>query len=501
MIKRIAIVGGGSAGWMTATTLVKNFKDIEITLIESPNISTVGVGESTIAQFKNWLNLVNINEKDFLKETDGIIKLSIRFTDFYKKGEYFDYPFGLPVFKDAVFGVEDWWVKKELYNLDPKDFAKTYYPLITCVEENKFSYDIYDKLQLGKTGNSAVHFDAVKFALWLKEKICLPNGVKHVLQNIDDLQIDENGIKKLNNIEADLFIDCTGFNSILLNKFNINFESYEHLLPNNSAWATKLPYTDKEKELRPFTNCTALNCGWVWNIPLWSRMGTGYVYSDKFISDEDALLEFQNHIKTKELDFKKIKMRVGIFNKLWHKNVVAIGLSAGFIEPLESNGLFSVHEFLYELCRSLRRREITQIEKDSFNINCKKVFKNFAEFVCLHYSLSVRDDTPYWRHVTNKEVLTVNNDIDSDFISLVNNKRDHLRFHPGSGISCISAGYNYAPLDMYAIKYKLNLNETSILSALDKSFSSMENSKNTYYNVVKDYPSYYHFIKNTYYET
>ena len=149
-------------------------------------------------------------------------------------------------------------------------------------------------------------------------------------------------------VKADLFIDCTGFSALLIDKaLKEPFESFEDVLPNNSAWATKMPYKNKKKELVGYTNCTAIDNGWVWNIPLWSRIGSGYVYSDKYISDDDALLQFQKHIKKgDELEYKHIKMRTGIHKRTWVKNVCAIGLSAGFIEPLESNGLYTVHEFL-----------------------------------------------------------------------------------------------------------------------------------------------------------
>jgi tryptophan halogenase len=169
------------------------------------------------------------------------------------------------------------------------------------------------------------------------------------------------------------------------------------MLPNNSAWATRIPYKNKEKELVGYTNCTAIENGWVWNIPLWSRIGTGYVYSDKFVSDEDALKEFQKYLGTKELEFKNIKMRVGLHNRLWVKNVVAIGLSAGFIEPLESNGLFTVHEFLMILLRNIQRDKFSQFDRDSYNYQAKHLFRNFAEFVALHYALSHRNDTEYWK--------------------------------------------------------------------------------------------------------
>ena len=248
----------------------------------------------------------------------------------------------------------------------------------------------------------AYHFDATKFGLWLRDKYC--KKVKHIVDDIKTIETNKDGIKSLNKkYKADLYIDCTGFKSMLLGEtIKEPFDSYSDMLPNDSAWATRIPYKDKKKELVPYTNCTAIENGWVWNIPLWSRIGTGYVYSSKFVDDDTALKQFKKHLKREDLEFKNIKMRVGLHNRLWVKNVVAIGLSAGFIEPLESNGLFSVHEFLLKLVRNLQREKVSQWDRDNFNYSCKALLNTFAEFVSLYYALSHRNDTEYWRNCINK---------------------------------------------------------------------------------------------------
>ena len=187
------------------------------------------------------------------------------------------------------------------------------------------------------------------------------------------------------------------------------------MLPNNRAWATRLEYKDRSKELEGFTNCTAIENGWCWNIPLWSRLGTGYVYSDKFVTPEEAKQEFKNYLmsnkmviprtieEVESLNFKDISMRVGIHKRTFVKNVVAIGLSAGFIEPLESNGLFSVHEFLFKLVDILQRGQVSQFDRDMYNVSVKDLFEGFSKFVALHYALSHRDDSNYWKAIQNKE--------------------------------------------------------------------------------------------------
>jgi hypothetical protein len=354
-MKKIIILGGGSSGWMTAATLINQFPEKEITLIESPNSPILGVGESTLGTIKNWTELLQLDEKKFMKETDAIYKLSIKFTDFYKKGESFHYPFGRPHVEGNRASLNDWWFKKFFKPDTPySDYANCLFPNMALVNQNKFSDKAIPEINFNPKTDSAYHFDAVKFGMWLKNSYCIPKGVKHIEEEINNIKQNEHGIESINNHKADLFIDCTGFKSLLLGEtLKEPFESYSDLLINDSAWATRIPYKDKDTEMVPYTNCTAIENGWVWNIPLWSRIGTGYVYSSKFVDDDTALKQLKNHIKVEDAEFKKIKMRVGIHKRLWVKNVVAIGLSAGFIEPLESNGLFSVHEFLIKLIRSI----------------------------------------------------------------------------------------------------------------------------------------------------
>ena len=412
---KIIIVGGGSAGWMAAATLISQFPNKDITVIESPNVPTIGVGESTLGQINLWLDLLNIKDEDFMPYTDASYKLSIRFEDFYKKGDGgFHYPFGQVVENGKIGLKQLWFLKKHLKPETPvTDYANWLYTNMALVNNNVLFKNEDNELEhFNFQYHTAYHFDATKFGLWLKEHYCLPKGVKHILEDVESIETNEDGIVSLNKKhKADMYIDCTGFKSLLLgDTLKEHFNDYTHLLPNNKAWATRVPYKDKEKELVPYTNCTAIENGWVWNIPSWERIGTGYVYSDKYVSDEEALEEFKRHLDKKGSDysnsqFKNIKMRVGIHDRLFVKNVCAIGLSAGFIEPLESNGLLSVHEFLINLVKVMSRGNadtISQWDRDNFNLACKSFFDGFTEFVCEHYALSHREDTKYWKDVSNK---------------------------------------------------------------------------------------------------
>jgi tryptophan halogenase len=532
-INKIAIVGGGSAGWMTAATLIRAFPDKEITVIESPDISTVGVGESTLGGIRSWSRWVGIDDRqeEFFKETDASLKLSIKFTDFYKKDAgSFHYPFGTPIQEDLGRNpFFDWETKKYFYPDTPvEDFVQSIFSGAALFENNKFStnddgqFDNFDPDQ-----DVAYHFNATKFGLWLKDNYCIPNGVKYIAANVVDIPTDSDGIVNLtldNNtkIFADLYVDCTGFKSLLLGQtLNEPFISYSDMLPNNSAWATQIQYKDKEQELEGFTNCTAIENGWCWNIPLWSRLGTGYVFSDKHVTPEDAKEEFKKYLmsdkmvvpRTKEevesLEYKLIKMRVGIHERTWVKNTVAIGLSAGFIEPLESNGLFSVHEFLWKLMDVLYLDDINQFNKDMYNETVYDLFNDFAKFVVLHYALSKRDDTPYWLEISNKNFR--------DPITKDPESKNQLRIatffnviwrymtnwgHPFgmAGITFIAVGLRLNMMNERRIQAVEFSDKRLLKNEVDKVNTRWEFNKARWKKAADESPTLYEYLRDTYYK-
>ena len=470
-INKIVIVGGGSAGWMTASTLIRAFPEKDISVIESKDVPLVGVGESTIGGIRRWTRFIGLTEQDFFKETDASYKMSIKFTDFYKKDAGgFQYPFGKPMIDGDRNPFHDWHLKKFFYPETPiTDFVDCLFPQSALFNSNKFALnDFGDFDNYNPDDDVAYHFDAIKFGHWLRDTVCIPNGVKHIESTVTKVNVGSSGVESLElengfTINADLFIDCTGFKSILLAEaLQEPFVSFEKLIPNNSAWATRLTYKDKDKEIEPFTNSTAIQNGWCWNIPLWSRLGAGYVYSDKFVTPEDALEEFKAYLcsdkmvipRTREevdqLEFKQIKMRVGIHKRTFVKNVCAIGLSAGFIEPLESNGLYSVHEFLFKLVDILQRNDISQFDRDMYNSSTRNMFEGFSKFVSLHYMLSHRDDTEYWKSIKNNSLQDDPDEIYSPYVFKAQGFYDMAyRYldawsHPvgNAGITYIATGMN-----------------------------------------------------------
>jgi tryptophan halogenase len=522
-VNKILIVGGGSAGWMTAALLLKFYPDKHITLVESPNIPTIGVGESTLGRIKNFCAMLEIDELDFMSFTDASYKMSIKFTDFYKKdGGYFHYPFGKPYMLEKDWGMRYWMFRKALYpDLDNTDFVNTYFPAAALFEKNKFTKDATGLGNYNPTLDAAYHFDAVKFALWLNEKYCKPRGIKHVLGTITTINQDDRGITSLEldtgeSLSADLYIDCSGFRSLLLgDALQVPFDSYSDILPNNKAWACQVPYIDKEKEIEPFTNCTAIGNGWCWNTPLWSRIGTGYVYSDKYISDEAALEEFKDYLcsdkmvipRTREqidqLKFRQVPFQVGIHKETFVKNVVAIGLSAGFIEPLESNGLFSVHEFLFLLLKTLLRGPVTQWDRDVYNTSVQAKFKDFAHFVSLHYALSNRTDTAYWQENANKiydkGMVNLEPSISVGFSSLQNSKMFAESADPTAGISYITIGMNYPMLDMIGQRWHENYDGANHKELFKSVFNMLDNNKISWNAAADSAPSLYEYLKKNIY--
>jgi len=420
--KNVVIVGGGSSGWMTAAALSKLCPHLNITLIESKAIGTVGVGESTLGHINRYLNYLGLKDEDWMKACNATYKNSIRFTNFRdNKGGTFEYPFisGYDL-TDKHNGLNSWGEVATLYPEDfgPEQFAEFFAPSNTMLAKmNKATENIDGSLRhFNFDTNTAYHMDAQLFGEYLKDHIAIPNGVKHVigtmhshlkdsLGNLKQVLTDDGQI-----FTADLFIDCTGFRSLLLEDWMGSFfVGFEKHLANDRAWACRLPYIDREKEMHNVTDCHALNNGWVWNIPLWNRIGTGYVFSTRFCTEQEAKKEFREHLAKKHspeiaenAEMFLVKIKHGYRHRAWKMNVVGIGLSYGFVEPLESTGLLTTHENIIRLVDLLNRREgyVTKSEKEAFNFAAQNEVIGFRDFVSQHYALSTRTDTPYWRWCT-----------------------------------------------------------------------------------------------------
>ena len=430
-LNKIVIVGGGSSGWLSAATLIKYFPEVDITLVESKTIPTIGVGESTTAMMKHFINgHLGIPDEDFIPGVDAIYKMSVKFTDFYYEGDKgFHYPFGYPELSNLEWGLESWDIVKAYNPETPRqDFTKSFFPTCELFENNK----IDDNLN-GKFGNyntkidRGYHLDANKLGTWLKNNYCLPKGVNHIYADVIDVISSDNGVSglKLSNdvvLEADFFVDCSGFKSILLSKvMKSKFIDLSHELPNNRAWATPIKYKDKEMEMIPYTNCTALKNGWAWYTPIWSRIGNGYAYCDKFVTPEEALTEFKEYLlsdktpltlskeEVDSLPFFEIKMNAGYYEENIIKNVAAIGLSGGFLEPLEGTGLYFITDALLALVKVLKRNN--QFSRNAFNKHIRGLYDVWSAGLAMFYAQTDREDSDYWKTIKNKTFFPENNNI------------------------------------------------------------------------------------------
>jgi len=421
----IVIVGGGSSGWMVASTLIRYFPNKNITVIESPDIKTIGVGESTTAFMKNFLNShLGIKDEEFIPETDGIFKMSVQFVDWYKKNDGgFHYPFGGAFFPDKNIFLQSWALKKYYFpDTDVRNFAESYIPAMALIDQNKMSKNedgMFDNFNFYT--DLGYHFSADKFGKFLREKYAKPRGVKHIEAKVLKVNENEYGVESLvldngQTVSYDLYIDCSGFRSILLGQvMKPKWISFENELFNNAAWAVPTPYKNKDVEMRAFTNSTALKNGWCWHTPVWSRVGNGYTYSNNHIDKDGALLEFKEYLmsnkvpvpftkdEVEDLPFFHVESKAGHYDRLWVKNVVGIGLSSGFLEPLEGTGLWFVHDAALLLSRLLQREKLTNYTIDMFNLKQYADYEGWKDFIGLFYYMSIRDDSQYWRDITSVE--------------------------------------------------------------------------------------------------
>lgn len=440
---KLIIVGGGSAGWMTASALIKSFPDKQIILIESPNVPTIGVGESTTQYMREWVDFLGIKDEDWMPACDATYKFGLKFVDF-AEGDFY-YPFG---FRDeSTCNLSEYFTFANNNATDNIDFGRVFYKQQAGLEQNRIPHE-YIKSESG------FHFDAIRFASYLRDNYAKPKGVIHIQDEVIRIDADDSGVKTLHlksqkEISGDLYFDCTGFKGLLIEEtLKTPWIDFSNKLLNNRTWAVRVPYIDKSEELRPYTSCTALKNGWVWEVPTWSRLGTGYNYCDKFTSPEEALKEFKQYLgdRGEDLVFRDLKWPTGVREKVWNKNVIAIGLSGGFIEPLESGGLYSVHEFLNAFLDVTEEHDRWDgLTKDSFNWKCRDIFTQFANFVELHYTMSRRCDTDYWKYYTSKENILKNNSVLKDLFEYQHHSPFDLAYSNDMwfGLSMLVGGYKY----------------------------------------------------------
>lgn len=480
-INSIVIVGGGSSGWMTAAAIAFKFPQIHLTLIESPYINNIGVGESTLGHINRYFDLLQLKDADWMPHCSATLKNSIQFTDFYKKNTVFQYPFGSTeppplnddygnIFNSSITpyqpinNIADYFAVKVHYpQLSYQDFARYFNFNTILAETNK--QPGYDIENFRFHYDTAYHLNADQFGQYLRQTFC--KDIQHIQDHVVDVKVDDKGVSEIitenHKFSADFYIDCSGFKSILIEQaLKVPFINFKYLI-NDQAVAARIDYQsekDKAQKIVNVTDCTAIDHGWVWNTPLWDRVGRGYVYSSQFLTKDDAEEEFRKYLKW-DGPVRHIKFRHGYHEKAWFKNVLSIGLSYGFIEPLEATGLMTTHENICKFIHILENHDchVQSIDRTVYNNACRTDTCHMMDFVVMHYALSRRNDTDYWHYLTEEVDYDKHNA--TEFKSTFNVARDlemiltHNTFdwHGWQGILYILAGMNYDPTTADYLKH------------------------------------------------
>ena len=413
-VKNIVILGGGTAGWMTASLLQKKWQHlgIKITVVESPDIGIIGVGEGSTPLLKVFFDSLEISESEWMPACNATYKNGISFNDWSTVSGYESYFHPFPCSLDfATFGLLYKYSALRRKGLDllahPNRFS-----LMAGLTEKKLapipSENFPFHFQYG------YHFDSVLIGNFLRRR-AKEIGVEHIEATVQDVEQNSNGdIKslKLNNnqtLSGDFFIDCSGFASVLLQKtLKVPFLNFAENLFNDSAIA--MP-TEIEPNIPSETVSTALTNGWVWKIPLTNRFGNGYVYSSKYCTPDEAEIELRAHLGVLDSDIeaRHLKMKVGRVEESWRNNCVAVGLSQGFIEPLEATALQFVYATVDEFAKAFEQGEFTPQYRQEFNNRMNKNFEGIRDYIVLHYKTNSRSDSQYW--IDNRENQNLSNNL------------------------------------------------------------------------------------------
>ena len=401
-INKVVIAGGGTAGWMAAASLAKLIgRNLDIKLVESDQIPTVGVGEATIPSLLILHQLLEVREEEFVSAVHGTFKLGISFENWRNVNEDYIHSFGYTGKDSWAAGFQHFWLKGRKEGIS-KEFGE-YCPELLAARENKFA--VLPNLAL----NYAYHIDAGRYAGFLR-KIAEENGAERVEGKIVEVNTnDENGyiesirLESGEVLEGDLFVDCTGFRGLLIEQtLHSGYDDWSHWLPSDSAVAVQ---TESVGPPIPYTRAIARDAGWQWRIPLQSRVGNGLVYCSRYMSDDEAIQTILDNIEGKPItEPRVIKFRTGQRRKQWNKNCVAMGLSSGFIEPLESTSIHLIQRSCTRLIQMFPYAGIREPEVNEFNAQMDFEFKNIRDFIVLHYHVTNRDDTRFWRHCRNMKI-------------------------------------------------------------------------------------------------
>ncbi|MCH1491097.1 MAG: tryptophan 7-halogenase [Luminiphilus sp.] len=401
-IRHVVIAGGGTAGWMAAAAVAKLLgKTVKVSLVESEEIGTVGVGEATIPTLLTLHELLKIKEQDFVSAVGGTFKLGISFENWHDVGKDYIHSFGFTGKDCWAAGFQHFWLKGKQLGIS-KEFGE-YCNEWLAAKHNRFAVLPNQNL------NYAYHFDSSRYAAFLRNiaeehgAVRIEGKIATVLQNeatgfITGLRLDSG-----QQIDGDFFVDCTGFRGLLIEQtLHAGYDDWQHWLPCDSALAVQ---TENVQPPIPYTRSIAHEAGWQWRIPLQHRTGNGMVYCSKFWSRDEAEAKLRGNLEGELVtEPRPIKFQTGTRRRHWVKNCVAVGLSSGFMEPLESTSIHLIQRSVVRFMQMFPYDGVRQPDIDEFNNQMKFEIENIRDFIILHYHVTERTDTPFWRHCRTMEI-------------------------------------------------------------------------------------------------
>ena len=400
-VQNVVIVGGGTAGWTAATSIARLIGvNLNVTLVESDAIGTVGVGEATIPPFRTQHRLLKIDEADFLSRVQGTIKLGIQFEDWRNVGHDYMHSFGTTGQGCWAAGFQHFWLKAQ--ELDFAEDYGCYAPELMAAKAGRFGLLQQNELSY------AYHIDATSYAKYLRE-FAEQDGVTRVEGKIVEVNQTESGdiselvLESGQVVKGDLFVDCSGFVSLLMDKtLGTEFEDWTHWLPCDRAIAVQ---TASAGELIPYTRSIAHESGWQWRIPLQTRVGNGLVYCSEFMSDDEArdtlLGSLEGDVITEP---RVLRFRAGQRVKHWNRNCIGLGLAAGFLEPLESTSIHLIQRGVIRLLQMFPYSGIVEADRIEFNRQMDTEFRYIRDFIIMHYHVTERTDSEFWRRCREMDI-------------------------------------------------------------------------------------------------
>jgi tryptophan halogenase len=411
-IRQVVIVGGGTAGWMTAAALSRmSVAGVSVTLIESEEIGTVGVGEATIPPLLDFNHALGIDENEFVRQTQATFKLGIEFVNWAREGDRYIHPFGVYGRDAAGVKFHHVWLRERQMVGDPGDpeAIGDYCLSVVAARHGRFCHPTGTPGAVLSTLRYAYHFDAGLYARFLRG-YAEAGGVTRVEGRIEGVEQDaESGfitalkLQDGRTIAGELFVDCSGFRSLLLgDTLGVPYRSWQHWLPCDRAIA--VPSAVRGPPI-PYTRSIAGEAGWRWRIPLQHRVGNGHVYSSAHLNEDEATRQLLDGLDSAQLaEPRHLRFVAGRRERLWDKNCVAIGLSGGFIEPLESTSIHLIQAGIFKLMGLFPDSTFDQREIDEYNRMLIEEYERIRDFIILHYWATERDDSEFWNHCRTMEI-------------------------------------------------------------------------------------------------